>query len=235
MTTEEKLDMLFEYGEKHNLSDEENEILFEVLKQFSKDKDENVRYDVAELIVRFVNEEAKDILLKLAIDKDVLVRIEAYDSLTIYIYKDVEKFLLKAIRKEKKNRLACYYAIKAWAEVTYNLNNHLSGQLKFVRHQKHSKRFQKSERCMLAWCFAEYLLNEEEDLSQLYLFLRSKDIYIRCSTVGLLRDLLSYSQKTEEIKQEIEVLLKREKSIAVKDAIKDFYEVCEYLSKNYRI
>ena len=77
MTIEEKINLLQEYDDMAILSDEQ----FEILKDYSIDNDNTVRRMVAPLLIDFINENSKNILLQLAQDEDELVRTEAFDSL----------------------------------------------------------------------------------------------------------------------------------------------------------
>ncbi len=112
MTNDEKIYLLNQYDNIDIFS----EAQFLTLQEFSSDPEGIIRSMVASLLVHFENKAAKDILIELARDKDELVRTEAYDSLSIFIFADVEEFLVTAIRTESDS-LARSYAILSWADV----------------------------------------------------------------------------------------------------------------------
>ena len=218
MNTVEKIELLNALEETEQLSSDDH---FEILKKLSRDSDEDIRFRVAYIISSFHNESSKNVLIELAKDKDHLVRIEAYDCLSTYYYKDVERLLKKAIRKEKICALACFYAVKSWADVTCELYDITSGQLKYIQTLQKSKRFYRSERCQLALCYAEYVLGNDDALKKLFKYLRHKNTDLRSSAVMLLMQIL-YEDNYEMIEREIDSLSKREKSKSVKYSILDF-------------
>lgn len=134
MTIEEKINLLNEYRDIENLSEKH----LKVLQEFSSDEDGLVRSMVAPLLVDFINETVKDILLKLAQDQDVLVRVEAYDSLAVFSFDEVEKQLEKFMIVEK-DVLARSYAILSWADVTLSLNYTSFDKINDVKKRKQLK------------------------------------------------------------------------------------------------
>lgn len=185
-----------------------------ILKRYALDDDAFVRSSVARTLVHFVNEQTKTILLELTKDKEALVRVEAIDSLSVYHYHDVERVLKKIIIEEQDD-LARSYAILSWSDVTNSLNNDCA-----------SKRFlyqwlekEKCEDCILSCYYGLYLFGEESYLNQIFDFLKKDDYHLRCSAIHLLDSLLRSKNKIQ-IKNELNLLLEYETSVAVKEGAK---------------
>lgn len=213
MTIEEKINLLQEYDDMAILSDEQ----FEILKDYSIDNDNTVRRMVAPLLIDFINENSKNILLQLAQDEDELVRTEAFDSLSVFPYNDVLDFLQEAISSET-SRLARSYAILSWADVVVLLKRVSVSKIEFAKNKKETEKFND---CALSWCYALFMFGIKESLNELLQFLKSGDYQIRCATLSLLSDIIDSSNETC-IKNAVEQLLVAENSEAVRDRAERF-------------
>ena len=88
---------------------------------------------------------------------------------------------------------------------------------------KKCKSTEKSKRCLLSFHYAEYVLGNERVLKEILDFLKDEDYRIRCSTISLLQDIISDSNRQRLI-DAIQSLLSTEKSLAVKERIVKFFE-----------
>lgn len=213
MTMEEKINLLQEYDDLALLSDEQ----LKILKELSLDDDNTVRSMVAPLLVDFINEDSKSVLIRLAQDKDELVRTEAFDSLSVFPFQDVADFLEKAIISET-NGLARSYAILSWADVLFLLNGVTDEKLEFAQHMKETE---KSTDCTLSWCYALFIFGNESFLNELLGFLKNGDYQIRCTTLALLSDIINPSNKAQ-IKEAVAILLIVESTESVRDRAERF-------------
>ena len=94
----------------------------DILEVFSKDSDEDIRSDVAKLLVNFTDKRGEGILLELAKDTDYLVCTEACDSLSQSSSYSTQKFLMKIV-SEDNDKLLKGYAINSIGEISIKLNN----------------------------------------------------------------------------------------------------------------
>lgn len=210
MTSDEKVKLLVNYENKQKLT---NKHLRKIIK-FSDDKDVLVRSMVADLLINFESNESKKVLLKLACDKKAMVRTDAYDSLAVFKSKEVEKFLKKAILNEK-DEMACAYAIMSWSDVAAALDEDILKKKSFISKLKKLPNIQKSERCMLSCYYALYVLGKKKSIKNITSFLNSKDYHIRCAVINILWGFLAPDNQ-QFIKKSLEILIKREDTIAVK-------------------
>lgn len=185
MTSDEKIKLLTKYENAQKLTKKH---LKKIVK-LSKDKNVLVRSIVAELLGNFENNKSKKVLLKLACDKKALVRVDAYDSLSIFQSEEVERFLRKAILKEK-NEIACAYAIMSWSDIVLVMDRDISKKRLFINKIKKIKRIQKSEQCMLSCYYAQYILGKRKSIKKILSFLNSKDYHIRCAAINTLEEIL---------------------------------------------
>ena len=213
MTTVEKIELLDEYRDLAVLSDKH----FEILKELSFDVDEYVRSQVAYHLYRFVNEDSKNILLKLAKDEDDVVRMEALDSLIIFPFPDVVTFLEEAMLGEEDD-IVRRYVIFAWTHVLILLNGVTDEKVKLVEHKRHAEEF---SHCALAWCYALFRFGNEGILPELLKFLNDEDYHVRCCTSSFLHDIINPNNEAQ-IKEAISKLLVIEKSRAVSEHAKCF-------------
>lgn len=213
MTTEEKINLLNEYDNIPVLTDEH----FSILNEFSYDKDSNVRSIVASLLVDFINERSKDILLRLAQDEDYLVRTEAYDSLAVFPFTDVASFLESAMKTEGNN-IARSYAILSWTDVSLSLHHDMSESIDSLKKLKHNEI---STHCNLSYCYALYMFGQVETLDEILFFLKNGDYHIRCATIALLDEIIDETNE-KRIKDSIAILLSAENTVAVKDRAERF-------------
>lgn len=210
MTSCEKVELLSEYGNKQKLT---NKHLKKIVK-FSDDKDTLVRSMAAELLINFENRKSKEVLLKLACDKKAIVRTDAYDSLSVFQSKDVEKFLRKAIIKEK-NEIACAYAIMSWSETAVALDKKRLQKQDFVGELKKLPKIRKSEYCMLNCYYAQYIFGKKKSIQKIIHFLESKNYQVRCAAINTLWEILSPNNQ-QFIKGSLEQLIGRENTVAVR-------------------
>lgn len=213
MTTEEKISLLNSYDEIIVLSNEH----FLILQEFSYDDDPAVRSRVAPFLVDFINEAAKNILLRLAQDNDSLVRTEAYDSLAVFPFDDVEAFLRDAIQKEDDD-LARSYAILSWADVTLSLQHCSVENISFLQEQKYNE---KSADCLLSWSYSQYVFGDKTVLDELLSYLKNENYQIRCATISVLKEIAD-EKNDELIRNAITKLLLAEDTIAVQERAKRF-------------
>ena len=137
MTTEKKIETLSKLDDISVLTNEH----FSYLCERSSDEDSTVRSMVASLLVNFVNDTSKSILLRLAEDEDSLVRTEAYDSLSVFSCIEVEYFLEKKIISEKNN-LARSYTILSWTDVFLSIHSDILNKIDVLESGKIKKRMQ---------------------------------------------------------------------------------------------
>jgi HEAT repeat protein len=213
MTTEEKISLLNSYDDIAVLSNKH----FLILQEFSSDSDSAVRSLVAPLLVDFINETSKNILLRLAQDDDLLVRTEAYDSLAVFSFNDVEDFLKNAIQKEGDS-LARSYAILSWADVVLLLQHDLSKNISFLQEQNDKE---KSSDCQLSWCYAQYVFGDKSVLDELLSFLKNENYQIRCAAISLLNEIAD-ENNNKLIRNALTKLLIVEDTIAVQERAKRF-------------
>lgn len=218
MQFREKDDLLIHYRELPELTEEH----FEVLLTLADDRDAYVRAQVAVLLINFENDTSRNVLLRLARDKDALVRTEAYDSLSVFECPDVEVFLEDAMKREK-DKLARFYAILSWADIVAALYEDVSDKLLLIEKLKNTSRMKKSEHCLLACCYAQYMFGKEEALDEIIGFLGSKDYHIRCAVISTARDILDDDNR-EILKNAVEKLLIGEESRAVSSRAEKFLE-----------
>lgn len=207
MTTEEKIILLNSYDDIDVLSNAH----FLILQELSNDADSIVRSQVAPLLVNFIDEASKKILLRLAQDDDPLVRTEAYDSLAVLPFNDVEIFLKNALQKEEDD-LARGYVILSWSDVVLSLQHDLTDNISFLQVQKNKE---KSSYCLLCWCYSQYMFGDKLALDELLLFLRNENYHIRCTAISLLYEIVD-ENNNEQIRNALTKLLVVEDSIAVK-------------------
>lgn len=211
MTTEEKISLLNSYDDIVVLSNEH----FLILQELSNDIDSIVRSLVAQLLVDFINETAKTILIRLAQDDDPLVRTEAYDSLAVFPFNDVEAFLKNALQKENDD-LARSYAILSWADVVLLLQHGSTENISFLLEQNNAEKY---SNCNLSWCYAQYLFGDKTVLTKLLSFLKNENYQTRCATISMLNEIINEDNK-ELIRKTLTKLLMSEDTIAVKDRAK---------------
>jgi len=213
MTTEEKIIRLNEYNGISVLTEED----FLVLTELSFDKDSYIRSLVAPLLVDFINEKSKVILLRLAQDEDLLVRTEAYDSLAAFSFADVASFLETAVKAEK-DYLARSYAILSWIDVSLSLHYDVSGNIVSLKKLKNKET---SALCQLSYSYALYMCGENGMLEEILSFFMNDDYHVRCAAIALLGDIIDESNETH-IKEAIAALLITEDTVAVKDRAQRF-------------
>ncbi len=206
MTFKKKVRLLNEYDHKTNLSAKD----FKRLLALAGDKEKLIRSMTAAVLSNFVNIDSEKVLLKLACDKSSLVRAESYDSLSSFDSTKVQKFLKKAILREK-NEIAWAYAVIAWAEISA----HKKKQYEFLKEIKNLAKSKKSEHCLLSFYYAKYLLQNKK-IEKILNFLNSEDYHIRCSAINLLWNIISTENK-DLIAQALENLLIEESCASVSD------------------
>lgn len=191
---------------------------FEKLSSLYNSEDELVRAQVAEILVNYKSEKTLSMLLKLANDKDSMVRTQAYDSLSVFETEEVEAVLFKSIKNEKDN-MARSYAILSWTDVSSNLHNDYKEQLQFVEKEMQEE----SKECKISYLYAKCKYGYTQSLNELISYLDDEDYHIRCSVINILYDIVSLENKYF-IQQNIEKLLQKEKSLAVKETAIDFLD-----------
>ena len=93
----------------------------EILEKYSNDEDENIRSEVARILVNFTEERGENILKKLATDKKSIVRAEACDSLNQS--KSISTYqILKNIAKLDKNGIVRGYAINSLGKMAKEID-----------------------------------------------------------------------------------------------------------------
>ena len=208
MTTNQKIDLLNQFNDAKKLSNND----FLILKKFSKDYNVEIRSIIPPILVKFVSDESKDILLTLARDIDPLVRTEAYDSLSVFLYYSVEIFLFQAIYNEP-DELARSYAILSWADVVLGLKHVTAENIFYLQNRRD---LDKSDDCKLSYCYGLYLFGQKNMLTEILCFLNKEDYHLRCAALNLLSELVNQENK-ELIRDAVMNLLTTENAVAVKD------------------
>lgn len=184
-----------------------------MLNEFSYDNDEDIRSEVAKLLVNFTDENGEIILLRLAKDTDDLVRIEACDSLSQSRSYKTLNFLLE-VSKTDENDLARGYAINSIGEISLRLqnNNEIITYLEnlLINEQDIFPRINTYK--------SLYVLGKKEYIVDLIKLLDTDIYQNRCTTVHSLEEILC----NENARLIIESLKKRlaiEETVAVKSTI----------------
>jgi HEAT repeat protein len=215
MTAEEKIAILDGFDELEELDNNH----FEIISKWITEEDSFVRSQCAALLINFVNQEVKEILIGLAGDKDDLVRIEAYDSLCFFAFDDVEVFLAKIITEESDS-LARSHAILSWTDISVTLQKNSSDRIEEIEALKYKE---KNAECALSYCYALYFFGKKDILVELLTYLSNDDYHIRCATLSLLPGIIDETNK-ELIKLSVEKLLSVESAFAVRNQAKRFLE-----------
>ena len=190
---------------------------FQHLERMSLSYDSNIRYEAAELLMYYNRKKSIDLLFHLALDNDYLVRVQAYESLVSFPYKRVLLFLEKAANYEK-NDLALANVIESWVFIVCARGKAKKKDYIFLKKLKKKKRVYKSERCILAVHFAEYMMGNKKSLKKISDTFHSKDYHIRCTVVHLFADIISYDNR-KEIRKMLKEMRRKETTVAVKSTI----------------
>ncbi|MBQ1411601.1 MAG: HEAT repeat domain-containing protein [Clostridia bacterium] len=158
---------------------------FTVLRALARDADPYIRMEAAAAAVNFTHPDTKALLLMLTRDEEELVRAEAYDSLSVFPCDEVAQCLTNAMEEEWEP-LARSYAILSWADVTVGLCRDLSAAAETVREMQQQPC---GEHVRLTLWYALCRFGQEEALTQIAGFLRSRDYHIRCAAVAFLDEL----------------------------------------------
>lgn len=185
-TYAEKDKLLRKYARLNRIT----KIEFRQLLMFSKDKNSNIRYDVASILSNVRNKASKQLLLRLANDKNALVRTEAYDSLAGFAFTDVEEFLENSIEKEKDG-LACSYAIRSWTEIVSELYDEHDHDIEYINMILKKSKVRKSEHCMLECFYALYRFGDKEQLIEILNLFNSNDACIRYAVYETLKVIVN--------------------------------------------
>lgn len=183
---------------------------YESLRDQLVEVDAYTRSEIAMQLVNFINQKSKELLLYLAHDEDSIVRANAYDSLSVFIFPDVEAFLIRAVNIEL-DPTARNYVLLSLADISYALHQDYSSCMSLFRCLLESE---KSPQCILSIYRGLYLMGDESVLPAILLFLNHKNYQVRCSTVSILHDLLTIDNK-DTISEAIMNLKKKEKTRAV--------------------
>lgn len=195
---------------------------FKQIIKLSKDKDDFIREKTAQLLVCLENHASKKLLLKLANDRNAWVRLDAYDSLAGFPFPEVAAFLQRAMFREKHS-LACSYAIMAWAEVTQKLYDDHRDDLRFILRFKKEPKIRKSEHCLLACFYAEYLFGEKKSLKNILRFFSSEDYQVRYSVLHTLQQITDDTNR-ELILEKIEQAFKKETTLGLTKDLAKFWK-----------
>lgn len=203
--------------------DELNNNHFEIIKEFSLDKDALLRSRCAALLINFQTDDSLKLLLHLCSDTDDLVRAEAYDSLGAFVFPKVERTLFKSINSEK-NTLPLEYAIFSWADVSSKLHNDFHFHISFIKKllQKNKSEEYAESQIRLACCYALQLFGCNSIYSMIQ-FLNHEEYLIRCSALNLLYDVLN-KENEDLIKSAVLERLNNEETIAVKCEAEKFFQ-----------
>lgn len=178
---------------------------FRQIVMLAKDRDPYVRMDVASLLGKLQNNNSKKLLLILATDKNVWVRMEAYEQLAVFVFLDVEKFLRRAIMRDR-NQLSCSYAIMAWVNVANELCDDNKKNLKFIAELKKIPKIYKSEYCLLECYYAMYLWGKKKVIMNILNFFSSKNYHVRYAALHILYEIVDEENQDLIIKKLEEAL-----------------------------
>ena len=213
MTFEEKIAILDGFEKLLEL----NYSHFDIIAEWVFDKNAYVRSRCAELLINFETQESKKLLFMLAGDEDELVRIEAYDSLSVIHVDDVEIFLATAMINES-DELARSYSIISWAGVALALHYDPLEQISKIEKLKTQE---ESQKCVLSYCYAQYIFGKKEILDELLSYLNDNNYHVRCTTISYLADIIDETN-IGLIKNAIVKLLATEETRAVRDQAERF-------------
>lgn len=229
MKDTEKINLIQQY--ENNTDYKSNVKFFTYIEKFAHDKDDTVRIFVAEALSKFANTELNEkswrILKSLFQDENELVRTEAYDSAGCYLKKIKDENVIVDLEKvimTEKNGLARSYAIDSWIYQQQNNPNICKNVIKDLNRILESET---DEYCILNCLYGKYIFGEKYILDEIFKYLNHEDYHIRCSTLSIIQEILndgcSHCEK-KIIKTKLEVLLEKEKSIAVLSYAEEIYQ-----------
>lgn len=121
-----------------------------------------------------------------------------------------------AILKEN-NKLAKGYAILSWADVSAKLDEKQCSKIQEMMQYNNSG--VDNDWIRLCWCYAQYILDDEGCIDNIFEFLNNTDYHVRYAAVSMLRKFLN-KKNAEKIKVQLEQLYKEEKLGIVKELAK---------------
>ena len=177
LSEDENLNILYQYEKMDELSkDQIKQVII-----WTSDKSSLIRQVAAECLFQEYPVTTK-VLLRLARDRDEMVRVSAYETLRFYTSETVERFLEKAMRKERKE-LALAYAIASWGEVVIEREEHLDEKLKYIRRFERKRKIRKSDRCILECETVKCLLGENKAFEKIAKYIYHSDLSLRCCAI----------------------------------------------------
>lgn len=215
---DEKLSIIEEIEDSEDIAEAD----LSILDKLSRDKDDEIRARVAEVLVFTNSIKAENILIRLIKDKDELVRVNACDSLCNSNSVETVDYLKERILKDKSN-LVKGYAVLSLADVAININYNTDNLSIFLLDVLKKEK--------IIWVKinlykALYMLGNKTYLNLLLNEINNRYYRNRCIVVNILADLLT-SENFLLIKTVLEERLKVEKVNAVISSIQKVTSIIE--------
>ena len=211
MVVKEKIELLNSYDELNEFTDKQKLLL----RKLSYDSNSFVRWLVASLMVKFIDEFGFEILNRLSKDNNDYVRTEVFDSLSVFNDMNTVTLLQNAISTDTNN-LAKSYAIMSLGDVVYSLG--ISNDFKEYVYK--IKSCNKSKDCILSCLYCLYLFGENV-IDEIFLLLNDNDYHIRLSAISILEEIVN-NDNLDIITSKLNDRLKIEDCSSVIDKIKNF-------------
>lgn len=157
------------------------------LQKLAVDKSSDIRSDVASILVKFINDQTKEIIINLMGDRDTLVRTEATDSASVFCYEDIYQMLSNRMIYDSYY-LVRGYAIKSLTKVGVSINKDTNQMVELVRLMLSNE---KNRFCKLCIFEALYVLGDKQCIHDIINIYKSKNYRTRCATVMVLQNILS--------------------------------------------
>lgn len=196
---------------KDSFTDEDIQALI----RLSGDGDRDVRYQVAELMVRCPAAAVEDALLEMLDDPEELVRTNACDSLCISKNPIVIKRLMEVMTKDGDSLTRSYAALSIGdTAMGTSLQEHAAA---FLARRLDRERI---KHVKIAIMRSMYLLGDRSRYRELLLEIKGKRYLTRCFAIGCVEDIVNAVNKAE-IKTALEKSRLTEKSRACTEKIDD--------------
>jgi HEAT repeat protein len=183
------------------------------LRSALKDRSSFVRRFAAESLGILLDEDSVELLIMLLGDKNAIVRIEAIESLGDIGCIRAEMPLIK-IMKEDKNALVRGFAAIALGQIESKKAEKVIRHMLLTEKQGHTR---------LRMYVGLYLMGDEEALSHILEYMKSRYYIHRCAAVNY-SSYITDRRNKRKIIEAIEKLKKKEKTIAVNSTIDDYFK-----------
>lgn len=209
---DEKLEII----EEIELSNCKSSNELKILNYLSKDKDDEIRARVAEILVIYDNLEAEKILISLLRDNDPLVRVNACDSL--YNSNSLEVLnLLKNRVLYDKSSLVRGYATASLTDIALNIKIDFKDLVKFFQNVLEKE---KNQWVRINLYKVLYQLGDKKYLTQLLKELNNRLYKNRSAVVSAIVEIIS-GENVNAIKTALIERMKVEKTLAVNSKIEN--------------